>query len=375
METLETRRQRDIRRCRDFYFQKPDAPLVMREFGWYSLERWEREGWIRKGEDVWKTFDLDEPGNYSVRELGWCEAAFDPCFEVKILEDRGEHEVVQDTAGRHVLYFKGKRDGFMPEYLDHPVKDQKTWEEQVKWRLDPKSPHRFDHFEKIKPEILQAVGEGKIITEQSIGGYMYLRSLMGPEKLLYAFYDMPELIHDCMQTWLALADSVIAEHQKYFDIDELFIAEDICYNVSSLTSHDMMREFLFPYYQQLIAGIRSRQKDKTRKLFIQVDTDGAAHTVIDVYKEIGVNFMSPFEVASGNDVVELRKKYPDLLMTGGFDKRILAKGKEAIDREVDRIMPFMKKYGGYIPTCDHGVPEEVSFENYLHFRNRLKEFS
>ena len=168
---------------------------------------------------------------------------------------------------------------------------------------------------------------------------------------------------------------MIAEHQKYFDVDELFIAEDICYNVSSLISHDMMREFLFPYYQQLIAGIRSRQKDKTRKLFIQVDTDGAAHTVIDVYKEIGVNFMSPFEVASGNDVVELRKRYPDLLMTGGFDKRILAKGKEAIDREVDRIMPFMKKYGGYIPTCDHGVPEEVSFENYLHFRKRLKEFS
>lgn len=239
----------------------------------------------------------------------------------------------------------------------------------------------------FRPGVLKAPGLKKVfgslnvtaaltkIGEQSVGGYMYLRSLMGPEKLLYAFYDMPELIHDCMQTWLALADSVIAEHQKYFDVDELFIAEDICYNVSSLISHDMMREFLFPYYQQLIAGIRSRQKDKTRKLFIQVDTDGAAHTVIDVYKEIGVNFMSPFEVAAGNDVVELRKKYPDLLMTGGFDKRILAEGKEAIDREVDRIMPFMKKYGGYIPTCDHGVPEEVSFENYLHFRNRLKEFA
>ena len=23
----------------------------------------------------------------------------------------------------------------MPEYVDHPVKDQKTWEENVKWRL------------------------------------------------------------------------------------------------------------------------------------------------------------------------------------------------------------------------------------------------
>ena len=140
---------------------------------------------------------------------------------------------------------------------------------------------RLSHI--FRPGVLKAPGLKKVfgslnvtaaltkIGERSVGGYMYLRSLMGPEKLLYAFYDMPELIHDCMQTWLALADSVIAEHQKYFDVDELFIAEDICYNVSSLISHDMMREFLFPYYQQLIAGIRSRQKDKTRKLFIQVD--------------------------------------------------------------------------------------------------------
>lgn len=33
----------------------------------------------------------------------------------------------------------------------------------------------------------------------------------------------------------------------------------------------------------------------------------------------------------------------------------------------------MKK-GGYIPTCDHGVPEEVSFENYLHYRKRMLEY-
>ena len=50
---------------------------------------------------------------------------------MKVLEDRGDYEVVQDFAGRHVLYFKGRRDGFMPEYLDHPVKDMKTWEENA----------------------------------------------------------------------------------------------------------------------------------------------------------------------------------------------------------------------------------------------------
>jgi hypothetical protein len=47
----------------------------------------------------------------------------------------------------------------------------------------------------------------------------------------------------------------------------------------------------------------------------------------------------------------------------------------AIDEMVDRIFPAMQARGGYIPTCDHGVPEEVSCENYLHCRKRALEFA
>jgi len=84
--------------------------------------------------------------------------------------------------------------------------------------------------------------------------------------------------------------------------------------------------------------------------------------------------MSPFEVASGCDVVEIGKKYPDLRMRGGIDKRILASGKDAIDREVDRILPAMKKRGGYIPVCDHGVPEEVPFDDYMYYRELMSQY-
>ena len=203
---------------------------------------------------------------------------------------------------------------------------------------------------------------------------MYLRSLIGPEEVLYKFYDEPELIHDCMKTWFELADKIISEHQKYITLDELYFGEDICYKSGSLISPDMMREFLLPYYQQIITNIKSRQIDKSRHLFFQIDTDGFANPVIDVYKEVGMDHMSPFEVAAGCDVVEVGKLYPDLRIRGGIDKRILASGKDAIDRMVDRIMPAMKKRGGYIPVCDHGVPEEVAFDDYMHYRKRMQEF-
>lgn len=363
------------RKMRDIYELKPDAGIYQTEFGFYSLERWKREGYINDNTVLSELFGYDEPGKFSLGGLGWCEAAFSPAFEEKVIEDRGEYEVVQDFAGRHVLCFKGRRDGFMPEYLEHPVKDMKTWEENCKWRLDPNTPERYTDLNETMKKAIEAAGKGMLITQHLVGGYMYLRSLIGPLNLMYMFYDQPELIHDCMATWFKLADTVIAKHQEYVTIDELFIAEDICYNHGPLISPDMIREFLFPYYQQLIANIKSRQLDRSRHLYFHIDTDGFANPVIPLYKELGMDRMSPFEVAAGCDVVETGRQYPELIMSGGIDKRILAQGKDAIDRHIDAILPIMKKRGGYIPTCDHGVPEEVSFENYMHFRKRLLEFA
>lgn len=364
-------------RYRDVYEMKSDAPIFQREFGYYVLDRWLAEGHIesKSKEYLAQLFNFDEVGHYDLRGLGWTTAEFFPAFTSEIVEDRGKYEVVVDDAGRHVLYFKGRRDGFMPEYIDHPVKDMKSWRDLCKWRLDYNNKDRYSNFNLKVNEAKIAAKTGKIITQKVVGAYMYLRSLIGPEDLLYMFYDSPELIHDCMETWLNLADNVIGMHQKHVTIDELFIGEDICYNHGSLISPDMMKEFLFPYYQQLITNIKSRQIDKSRQLYFQVDTDGFSTPVIELYQELGMNVMSPFEVASGCDVVEIAKQFPNLVMTGGIDKRILATTKAKIDEHIDYILPYMKKRGGYIPTCDHGVPEEVSFENYMHFRKRLLEFA
>lgn len=364
-----------VRKMRDFYGQVPGAPLCRREFWLMSttLEAWKAQG-MPQDVSHEELFQLDEPTVHQLDRLGWCEAAFEPQFEEKLIEDRGETEVVQDFAGRCVLYFKNRRVGFMPEYVDHPVKDWKTWEEDVKWRLDPSTPSRMDGLEARMADAREAAAKGLLIRQGLIGGYMYLRSLMGPEETLYMVCDEPQLVHDCMQTWFRLADTVLAWHQRHVTIEELFFAEDICYNHGPLIGPDMIREYLIPYYQQLIANVKSRQIDRNRKLYIQVDTDGFSDPVIPVYRDgIGMDFLSPFEVASGSDVVRTREENPHLLISGGIDKRVLARGKREIDAMVERILPAMRAKGGYIPTVDHGVPEEVPCENYLHYRRRCVE--
>jgi uroporphyrinogen decarboxylase len=361
-----------VRRLRDTYACVPDTPLVRREFGYYCLEEWKAQG-MPQDQPLATLFDYHPEARHGLGQLGWCEAALVPAFEDRVVEVRGDHEVVQDYAGRHLLVFRGRRSGFMPEYIGHPVQDRRTWLERIAWRLDPTTPERYRDEAAQMAAARQAAGQGLMISQHVIGGYMYLRSLIGPEDLLYAFHDDPALIETCMEAWFALADAVIARHQAHVTLDEVFLAEDICYNNGSLISPAMMTQFLLPFYQQLLTNIRRRQLDPQRHLYVQIDTDGFADAVIPWYRALGMDVMSPFEVAAGCDVVRTGKEYPNLVLFGGIDKRVLAQGKAAIDRELERILPAMRRRGGYIPTCDHGVPAEVCYEDYLHYRRRCVE--
>ena len=157
------------RKLRDTYAVTPGVPLFRREFGFYCLDAWKEQG-MPEDANMAELFDYDPPGNHGISGLGWCEAAFVPVWEDKVLEDRGDHELVQDYAGRHVLFFKGRRSGFMPEYVDHPVKDMKTWEENVKWRLDPDSTERYDDLEQRMNDAKAAAGKGLMMSQRVIGG-------------------------------------------------------------------------------------------------------------------------------------------------------------------------------------------------------------
>lgn len=336
-----------------------------------------KDGHLDNSTDQESLFSLDKNPVHNLSGLGGCNAEFSPWFEEKILEDRGEYELVQDRTGRGVLYFKGRRQGFMPEYISHPVTDFDSFQNNCLWRMNPLSPERYTNLNEKMENAYRAKENGMLIRQYMVGGYMYLRSLMGPEGVLYMFYDNPELIHECIKAWFELADYVTAVYQQYIDIDELQFDEDICYKNGALISPSMIEEFLFPYYRQLISNVRSRNKSSSHyrqnsdDLHLHLATDGDFLGVIDQYKSIGFNVFSPCEAAAGMDVIKIKKLYPNVLLSGGFDKRILASGRVAICNEIERIMPFMQRSGGYIPTCDHGVPEEVDFDDYVYFRRKL----
>lgn len=361
-------------RYRATYAFEPVDHLVRQEFYIWeeAIEKWKQQG---LPEDYQETnlFQFDPPAVASpALNLGWCEPPFVPAYEEKVIVVEGDTEIIQDYAGRWLRVFKGRRHGFMPDYLKHPVASRWDWEEEVAPRLDPDTPSRYENLSERCAEMRRLrEADGRFISQGMVGGYMYLRALMGPEDVLYAFHDMPDLIHAMMERWAEIMDRGLAAIQAELELDQIAIGEDICYKSGPLISPDMIREFLLPYYQHVVGRARARQ---SRHLYFYVDTDGYAPSVIPLYREAGMDVMMPFEVASGCNVVEIGRQYPDLVLAGGIDKRVLAAGKEAIDAHLRYILPPMVKRGGYIPMCDHGVPDNVSLENYLHYRRRMCEW-
>jgi uroporphyrinogen decarboxylase len=202
------------------------------------------------------------------------------------------------------------------------------------------------------------------------GFYGTPRRLLGPEQVLYAFYDQPELIrvmiNDLCDFWIALYDQVL----DLVDVDAALIWEDMCYRGGPLISPDMFREFILPAYKRITAFFRSWGVEH-----IFMDTDGNCETLIPLFIEGGITGIFPFEVAAGMDIVKIRETYPNLQMLGGIDKQKIAMSKEAIDMELDSKVPFMLESGGFIPSIDHTIPPDISWQNFAYYRTRIQEIS
>jgi len=345
--------------------------LVRRDWGFFeeTIARWKSEGWDGS---CTKFFFDESPYAEELVNLAGIDLPLYPPFKEEIIGNSGKYIYVRSPSGGIEAFPKGKKrllGEIMPFYIKNPVETPEDWYNIIKSRLNPDTPERWTTFYKRVNETLEQIKKGeKLYQAIIIGGYMYLRAMMGSERTCTAFYDYPDMIHDMMKTWLKLIKTCLLRIQGKFPLFKLLIGEDICYKSSLLISPAMVEEFLFPYYRDLINSLRNNQKDF---LHVEVDTDGNIFQAVPLYMKIGVNAFRPFEVAADNDVIKYAKEYPTLVISGGIDKRILAKNKEDIRKELEKIIPFMVKRGGYIPTCDHNIPSDVSYENYLYYRQLI----
>lgn len=70
--------------------------------------------------------------------------------------------------------------------------------------------------------------------------------------------------------------------------------------------------------------------------------------------------------------LEFRKKYgKELRIVGGFNKLVLEKDHAAIDAEIKKHIPLMKK-GGFVMMPDHLITPDTPMDHYLYYLEKVQ---
>jgi len=228
-----------------------------------------------------------------------------------------------------------------------------------------------DHGEAIESMRRWAEPErqGEIVVWATLEGFFWFaRTLMGFERLMYAYYDQPELIHRINHDLLDFNLGIVRKMPASCVPTFVTVAEDMSYNHGPMIGRDIFYEFLAPYYRQLVPALRELD------IIPIVDTDGDVTLMVPWLQDVGIAGVLPLERQAGVDGMQLRRLAPDLRMIGHYDKMVMTRGEDAMRREFERLLPLMRT-GGFIPSVDHQTPPGVSLDQYRVYLRLLREYA
>jgi len=308
--------------------------------------------------NVQPVFDLDQ-------YLTKFPADYSPMFKQEVIEKTDTYIIYKDEYG--VLNKNDINITSLPMELDHPVKDWKSWN-QYKQYYSPESikkrlPPDWDNLtERLKGR------DFPIRLGGTNGGFLgFPRQIMGLTTYMMTMYDDPALIDDICETFLNFLLEYYGTIAADIKIDCLLIWEDMAGKMGSLISPAHFKQFLTPRYKAMVNFAKDAGID-----IIITDSDGYVEELVPLIAETGVTGMYPFERAAGNDMLRIRKNFPDFQLIGGIDKRVLFadSGKERIDAEL-AIAAQLLKSGRYIPHIDHFVSQDCIWKNFTYYRKAL----
>lgn len=356
-------------------FGKPDkipfSPGAGRES---TRHRWEKEG---------LPCDVEDIAEYAYRQVGgtdkwsqygegfWVNEAMIPQFEEKILERKERSLIVQDWKGNvceisdeyTVEYLRNPIDFVTRRWIKCPVESRDDWE-KMKQRYDIEDPSRLPEDKEEKAARLR---ERTFPLGMSFAGpFWQLREWLGFEDLCIAFHDDPEFVKDMISFWENHISRLLEKIFEYIIPDYIRINEDMAFKCFSMISPEMIRKFIFPTWKrwgEIIHGSGCP--------VYAIDSDGFIGELIPLWIEAGINLCEPLEVAAGCDILDFRRQFGDkMAYSGGVDKRKIAAGGNEIRQEIKRLEPVIRD-GGFIPGCDHGIPSDVSWSDYLDYTSLL----
>lgn len=343
-----------------------------------TLIRWRQEGLpegVHYFDELCRLLGLDNPApehrvspDVSFRMI--------PEFEERVLEHRDGHYIIQDWSGGVVeisdtfdaTYLRSARDFVTRKWHRFPVESRADWEEMKK-RYNASTAGRFPEDFEERCEALRVRDYPSAIAFS--GPFWQMRDWCGFENLCILMIEDPELVDEMSAFWADFVSEVLDLMLPHFTSDRVLVQEDMAYKAHSMISPAMVRRFLMPAYDKWVPKLKDAKVP-----VLEVDSDGFIGELIPLWIEAGFNCCSPIEVAAGNDIVAFRRQYgQQMAFQGGIDKRAIAQGGTVIEAELQRVVPPLLEQGGFIPGCDHGVPHDISWPDFIHYSRELAKLT
>jgi hypothetical protein len=359
-------------------FGKPDQyPLDPGEPRESTLAAWRQQG-LPEGVD-WRTYLWQVLGLPPESKEPRCGLEVDlrmlPTFEEKVLEHRDGHYIVQDWMGAvteisdryDYTYIRSAKDFVTRKWHRFPVQTRQDWEEKIIWRYSLDQAGRFPVDFKARSHRLQ--GRDYPLRLDFNGPFWQVREWVGFEGLCLLLTEDPSFVQEMVTFWSDFVTGMLERILAQVQPDFVQVSEDMAYKIHSMISPAMTRRFLLPTWQRWGELIKASGCP-----IYAIDCDGYIGELIPLWIEAGFTYTWPVEAAAGNDIVAYRRQYGKQMAYGGaIDKRALAAGGEVMRAELRRVIPPLLEQGGFLPGCDHGVPPDVSWPDYVEYTRTLAQ--
>jgi len=285
-----------------------------------------------------------------------------PAFEPLVLAEDERTRTVRDEVGVTKRVFKSG--SAMPHYVDFPLKTRRDFL-AFKERLDPASPGRYpaDWAEKVRAWKNRDFPLYLICR----GLFAFGRDFMKFDELMMALLLEPAWIREMMEFQTDFMIRLWERALGEMEVDFVYIGEDMAFKNGPMLAPALARELLLPCYRRLTAFLRA---GGVRHII--VDSDGDVRTLLPILLEGGVTGILPVERTGGVHPLKLRQEFPKLQMIGALDKQAIARGGEALRREVREVAAPLARQGGFIPGFDHSVHPLTALATYREYLEELR---
>lgn len=325
-----------------------------------AMKQWRTEG-LPQGVDHIRFLGMSE-----LVQTGGVRVQPIPKFEEKILSEEEEYFSQVTELGATVRRRKDAPNTFYG-HTDFPIKTRKDWEEYRK-RLNPAdSAQRLEGI--LEPGNVKRLNASADPVGLGFFPYFFRFGFytMGMEGFLTAFYEEEDLIHEMFEQAASVLTANLQMILENVNIDFAHFCEDLAGTHGPLVSPAIYDKFWAPHQKPILkilkeAGVR----------VICMWSAGRFEELIPTMMDHGFNCTWPVERNAGMNPIDLRRRFGrGLLLGGGISLRALIEGPEAIDSEIEELMPLIEE-GGFIPALDDMVPLECPFSHYRHMVERLK---